>query len=150
MYRVTVGQNFNPRSLVGATVYPRPTMQANNNFNPRSLVGATSSYLIQTLVMLNFNPRSLVGATLQRNYKHDKAVISIHAPSWERRTTYAYQSLPHYFNPRSLVGATVCKASYVDVYIISIHAPSWERLSCQIFLFPEILFQSTLPRGSDI
>ena len=53
------------------------------------------------------------------------------------------------FNPRSLAGATVSDPQGVAKAVISIHAPSRERL---LLPFPQIIilvFQSTLPRGSD-
>ena len=78
----------------------------------------------------NFNPRSLTGATNAVGQIVVKAVISIHAPSRERRDTYSitidgvisihapsrerrrWQST-HYttrhFNPRSLTGTTSCR-----------------------------------------
>ena len=55
--------------------------------------------------------------------------ISIHAPSRERR-------------------ASALSANYN--LGISIHAPSRERLRFHKFLLPVLLFQSTLPRGSDL
>ena len=53
------------------------------------------------------------------------------------------------FNPRSLAGATI-----PDYYLklferISIHAPSRERLRFSAIMMAALLFQSTLPRGSD-
>ena len=59
-------------------------------------------------------------------YKLNKA-ISIHAPSRERRKGCQSSSWYSYFNPRSLAGATTGFA---------------QRYSA-------IIFQSTLPRGSD-
>ena len=101
------------------------------------------------LTMGYFNPRSLTGATASDNQSpHPQAFqstlphgsdflllvlkiflsISIHAPSRER------QSHPHHAD-----GAAG----------ISIHAPSRERLGGRDYITITILFQSTLPHGSD-
>ena len=98
--------------------------------------------------------------------------ISIHAPSRERRLfsvraahTLGFQStlprgsdhipLPALaalvdFNPRSLAGATLPPLAPLTVSLISIHAPSRERHVFQTFSDFVAVFQSTLPRGSDI
>ena len=77
----------------------------------------------------HFNPRSLAGATTAPAAPYFATEISIHAPSRER---------PQYLPKASLH------------FGISIHAPSRERpliIACQLL---SILFQSTLPRGSDL
>ena len=98
--------------------------------------------------------------------------ISIHAPSRERRQLstpilceHQFQStLPHgsdwlwlskiclmlNFNPRSLTGATLMRPFLKQKTKISIHAPSRERLRQYEIAFQTMLFQSTLPHGSDI
>ena len=77
----------------------------------------------------HFNPRSLTGATRRQEQAVTFMSISIHAPLRERRK-----------NP---LPADCWSA-------ISIHAPSRERLPrCKIISF-SFLFQSTLPRGSDL
>ena len=53
------------------------------------------------------------------------------------------------FNPRSLTGATIRFFLCPAVSVISIHAPSRERPFGSRNLAPVILFQSTLPHGSD-
>ena len=56
----------------------------------------------------------------------------------------------NYFNPRSLAGATCSVTSSTGFSTkISIHAPSRERLEVLGVENPALLFQSTLPRGSD-
>ena len=55
-----------------------------------------------------------------------------------------------YFNPRSLAGATIADTCRFRFVKISIHAPSRERLARSPRLRSSILFQSTLPRGSDV
>ena len=77
----------------------------------------------------NFNPRSLAGATL--------VIIFSVLRRWN-------------FNPRSLAGATVWYSIYKQNKVISIHAPSRERLLICFVPVSIIVFQSTLPRGSDI
>ena len=120
------------------------------NFNPRSLTGATTSRGQLFPHPRHFNPRSLTGATLLRCIIIGVSRISIHAPSRERHLVTVLQllgglfqstlphgsdvislalfliqdkfqsTLPHgsdarhhylsgqhrYFNPRSLTGAT--------------------------------------------
>ena len=98
--------------------------------------------------------------------------ISIHAPSRERHFDRpAPSSSLRYFNPRSLAGATViCTAlsgvlfdfnprslaGATTVFLhrfsrlkISIHAPSRERRWSDTPTVAAVIFQSTLPRGSD-
>ena len=64
LFDKTISPNFNPRSLAGATQIERRQYARNQDFNPRSLAGATVCVLV--LVML--------------------VLISIHAPSRERRS----------------------------------------------------------------
>ena len=99
-------------------------------------------------------------------------VISIHAPSRERRQVlFCRPAGRRHFNPRSLAGATkmiIGKAydgqisihapsrerrslKMLKIYLalISIHAPSRERLRRRNAGRGRERFQSTLPRGSD-
>ena len=121
--------DFNPRSLAGATLAPLIVTKPSLNFNPRSLAGATITLISYRCSMTNFNPRSLAGATLPPYAIFTTLRISIHAPSRERHNIHQIlltSSL--HFNPRSLAGATsIC---FVPANII--------------------VFQSTLPRGSDL
>ena len=55
----------------------------------------------------------------------------------------------HDFNPRSLTGATTVRRSVVQIAGISIHAHSRERLFCLSTFKLCVVFQSTLPYGSD-
>ena len=122
----------------------------------------------------DFNPRSLTGATgLQSPHGYICRCISIHAPSRERQldsdvllnaATSFQSTLPHgsdilggnnhainiNFNPRSLTGATEPKSLIITTIMISIHAPSRERQRWYSILnIGYLLFQSTLPHGSD-
>ena len=82
---------------------------------------------------------------------HEKVTpISIHAPSRERlpvmaKTTEKVTD----FNPRSLTGATYLAADCQYLVSISIHAPSRERPTAAGLVTMNLLFQSTLPHGSD-
>ena len=100
------------------------------------------------------------------------AGISIHAPSRERHYSAGSAVCCIYFNPRSLPGATGFGKSIPLPARISIHAPSRERLLQLATSCPEVaisihapsrerppaprrqssvqIFQSTLPRGSDV
>ena len=53
------------------------------------------------------------------------------------------------FNPRSLAGATFREAFQIQRWYISIHAPLRERLLLIILPLNNLIFQSTLPCGSD-
>ena len=55
------------------------------NFNPRSLAGATLRLASLGAIFADFNPRSLAGATAKKNAILFRKLISIHAPSRERR-----------------------------------------------------------------
>ena len=73
------------------------------DFNPRSLTGATQDGCRTHPGHSDFNPRSLTGATTPRNLCIGLSVISIHAPSRERRIlllicpilTLFQSTLPH-------------------------------------------------------
>ena len=54
-----------------------------------------------------------------------------------------------YFNPRSLAGATTGLYAVRFRYTISIHAPLRERRVAFVAVIYDLLFQSTLPCGSD-
>ena len=58
--------------------------------------------------------------------------------------------LQWHFNPRSLAGATLENTSVSITDTISIHAPSRERQAFTAWEALFNLFQSTLPRGSDV
>ena len=119
----------------------------------------------------NFNPRSLTGATQLRFQQICLLFISIHAPLRERLSECRGIIESQHFNPRSLTGATISGTKFKTLIGISIHAPLRERLTTppkikfrtwisihaplrerpplvNFFSFG-ILFQSTLPYGSD-
>ena len=127
---VRMHDNFNPRSLTGATynqithvkvwtfqsTLPHgsdyifcPLTFSVEYFNPRSLTGATFAFMSIRNSPSYFNPRSLTGATGTYNFQPTVSGISIHAPSRERPFSQSGQGQ---------------NAS------ISIHAPSRERLTC--------------------
>ena len=129
--------------------------------------------MAQVIYKHNFNPRSLTGATHTAKVSPASESISIHAPLRERlvfaqhlKATAIFQStLP--YGSDLLVGH-----SYYFVAIISIHAPLRERLSTSLSALVKgtisihaplrerrlknsilsrcLIFQSTLPRGSDV
>ena len=69
--------------------------------------GSDCSAALALTARIYFNPRSLAGATPGEGVNSSVAVISIHAPSRERRQTPEIYLKRHtYFNPRSLAGAT--------------------------------------------
>ena len=149
MSRAAVLTDFNPRSLAGATycIYDRKGELIFQSTLPR---GSDRIHFKLNLTSKNFNPRSLAGATTllarltvttpafqstlprgsDRFYKGDRVAqfISIHAPSRERPGSYGTSGSVTNFNPRSLAGATK------------------NLLRCLL----SRIFQSTLPRGSDL
>ena len=78
--------------------------------------------------VIDFNPRSLTGATKATDNGAKATKISIHAPLRERR-----------YND---VRGVMCD-------IISIHAPLRERHKALRASYVQLVFQSTLPYGSD-
>ena len=105
------------------------TVRVCKYFNPRSLAGATNSrkltlfYCLQISIHAPSRERLCPNDNLDTDHR-----ISIHAPSRERHAKHQ-EFLYKYcdFNPRSLAGATSHDAANRRV----------------------VLFQSTLPRGSD-
>ena len=80
-----------------------------NNFNPRSLTGATRWYSILNIGYLLFQSTLPHGSDRELILSISEAVISIHAPSRERRCQDgAGRRIAVHFNPRSLTGATYC------------------------------------------
>ena len=148
-----VCRNFNPRSLAGATfnspkygsivtlfqsTLPRGSDIAAkclctagiNNFNPRSLAGATVHGVQAGCKAVQF--QSTLPRGSDKNRRCLAAVhrdISIHAPSRERQ---------------------IVSKQYQTHKKISIHAPSRERHEYRKYHANQQLFQSTLPRGSDM
>ena len=57
---------------------------SHQNFNPRSLAGATSNQIKYVCPHCDFNPRSLAGATAEDGTNITCLIISIHAPLRER------------------------------------------------------------------
>ena len=78
-------ENFNPRSLAGATEKSGKVGKIEKYFNPRSLAGATSRLVITLQRCRHFNPRSLAGATPLISLEAQDDCISIHAPLRERQ-----------------------------------------------------------------
>ena len=138
---------FNPRSHKGATA---TTVRIQQRYLV-SIHAPTRERLIRGLMIsgsMSFNPRSHKGATKRpdRYIIHAKfqstlpqgsdvyvsclygrKYVSIHAPTRERRNDLARCAGFICFNPRSHKGATLpCKGTY-----------------------PQRMFQSTLPQGSD-
>ena len=81
---------------------------------------------------------------------YQRGYISIHAPSRERQRWYLTCYSGWNFNPRSLAGATDISKAIERYGAISIHAPSRERPSTASLSCSTGIFQSTLPRGSDL
>ena len=121
-----------PTISIHAPLRERPCLSnrinIHHHFNPRSLTGATGSRQEQSGILWDFNPRSLTGAT-----PRDSVITKV----------------PAHFNPRSLTGATPRNDMVNHSFLISIHAPLRERHAGSIKVSDNMIFQSTLPYGSD-
>ena len=102
-------------------------------------------------LLLHFNPRSLAGATVRQVFDRMLACrISIHAPSRERRHIQLYPWTCRHFNPRSLAGAT-CRFHVIYCFAPYFNPRSLAGATATTGSRPVVgLFQSTLPRGSDM
>ena len=100
-------------------------------------------------IFAHFNPRSLAGATTITVGKVFTALISIHAPSRERRVRVNGLCVVCIFQSTLPRGSDDKIVLFSLTLKISIHAPSRERPSHNITNFLLHAFQSTLPRGSD-
>ena len=146
----SVANHFNPRSLAGATPIMGDAMLEGNISNhapsrerQNAVQGQTVDFLFQSTL-----PR---GSDKGADFLCLKVQISIHAPSRERRrrsvgagaggaiSIHAPSRERHYFGLPTGVPN-----------LISIHAPSRERRTTSSINFIVTLFQSTLPRGSDV
>ena len=76
--------------------------------------------------------------------------ISIHAPLRERLEAAKERIEEADFNPRSLTGATEASNHSMSFLPISIHAPLRERHDFLRCINYPLIFQSTLPYGSDV
>ena len=117
-----------------------------NNFNPRSLTGATPTKPpIEPTIEISIH------APLRERLAENQLTIicfdiSIHAPLRERLMKQLCKcSLASYFNPRSLTGATVRRPGVFIKLTISIHAPLRERLSLRLAL--QVLYLDFNPRS---
>ena len=125
--RLRRSQDFNPRSLTGATIFHILFVSA-FSFQSTLPHGSDAGVKNGRAFLSDFNPRSLTGAT-------SFAISPINAPIFQ-------STLPH--------GSDCICICFIVRILISIHAPSRERLILACLLVLVILFQSTLPHGSDI
>ena len=102
-----VYNDFNPRSLAGATSSRSRLKSDGQNFNPRSLAGATDrSHVYKTTFNISIHA-PLRERPKELKQKVVKVTISIHAPLRERPSLiFHILQLFCHFNPRSLAGAT--------------------------------------------
>ena len=119
-------QSTLPRGSDCASAPSRPRPGIFQSTLPR---GSDFSKIIFWHALSNFNPRSLAGATYGNSSR-----------LWRCAD----------FNPRSLAGATKEHCRFPVILPISIHAPSRERHKFATDNSVNVIFQSTLPRGSDM
>ena len=120
--------------------------KARDNFNPRSLAGATVTMLVMLSALAYFNPRSLAGAT--RGPKGDTGPqgISIHAPSRERLCLSVplvkLRIISIHAPSRERLLFSLNKFANLT---ISIHAPSRERLLFSLNKFANLTISIHAP-----
>ena len=167
-------ENFNPRSLTGATYEQRARQQPTYisiHAPSRERLLIVKSY---GSTISNFNPRSLTGATKKGRAGKSKGtsfqstlphgsdnlpcgqcigcrLISIHAPSRERHYDKLYDAINHDISIHAPSRERLISIfSKLFDNIISIHAPSRERHIVIFGILQVAKFQSTLPHGSDV
>ena len=124
--KIKNNQNFNPRSLTGASECWR-TELARHEFQSTLPYGSDLILLIKIIIICQFQSTLPYGSDEVITNHRMSIEISIHAPLRERLRTVQWYTYRCYFNPRSLTGARIrCKADWYYV-----------------------IFQSTLPYGSD-
>ena len=120
--------NFNPRSREGSDATYKLLLQSNPRFQSTLPRGERHGSDLKLLQRRNFNPRSREGSDTARSSTDAVTNISIHAPAR---------------------GATKANQNGDFLTAISIHAPARGATPGKCLNFLGILFQSTLPRGSD-
>ena len=122
-----ISQNFNPRSLTGATlIFLIPGMGI--LFQSTLPYGSDPLHSPVQIFLILFQSTLPYGSDAQNPEKYQSQDISIHAPLRERR------------------GYPVQISHFV---LISIHAPLRERPKSPVTVIHSRQFQSTLPYGSD-
>ena len=150
-----------------------PQVKRDRNFNPHSHEGATSSSIIRPIDIKYFNPHSHEGATFAARFACATILFQSTLPRGSDNDPNSFSFAFFNFNPHSHEGATHNQKQKHALIPISIHTPTRERLEKRIdrmrFEFisihtptrerrfiilsdrlKPILFQSTLPRGSDL
>ena len=120
------------------------------NFNPRSLTGATKSEDNSTTFVAEFQSTLPYGSDrLNRASQTKKFKFQSTLPYGSDNGGIRRKSNDSNFNPRSLTGATVNAVGKDCLITISIHAPLRERQLLPFLRIITLVFQSTLPYGSD-
>ena len=92
------------------------------------------------------HPRGVRLAALSGNSAN--FAVSIHAPTWGATCRIIRQFCQFCgFNPRTHVGCDLGSKEKADALMVSIHAPTWGATQALQDAFPNIVFQSTHPRG---
>ena len=119
---------FNPRSLAGATTLRGRRLINHNLFQSTLPRGSDRRLRSPYSPQHNFNPRSLAGATGEAAKERYEGIISIHAPSRERRYNHMAKAAPAWeFQSTLPRGSDALLTAFLLSISISIHAPSRER-----------------------
>ena len=155
----------------GSDFFTPPIVQSASDFNPRSLAGATRQRLQELhclqisihallrerprlswlhILKANFNPRSLTGAPAFWPDGRRRDIFQSTLPYGSDLSNFvSYRDLSD-FNPRSLAGATS------NNFILQLHKANFNprslagATSTAVRFTRFSVFQSTLPRGSDL
>ena len=156
--------NFNPRSLTGATAAQvemhkaarisihapsRERLNSAGSVNPAAAFQSTLPRGSDTPCWLSkskvsyFNPRSLTGATNDDQTITQTTTISIHAPLRERQGYCCKKCFDDWFSIHAQLSRAACCRSDFNPRSLAGATPMRQRYRLIL------LFQSTLPRGSD-
>ena len=144
-------ENFNPRSLTGATAKCAHIVGGTNKFQSTLPHGSDCLILFCNLDVVRISIHAPSRERQRMNEGGLGAVfISIHAPSRERPGPLTTQQHHFHFNPRSLTGATLKKI--IVILMLSYFNPrSLTGATVPVNgLSVVCTFQSTLPHGSDM
>ena len=163
--------NFNPRSREGSDDYKQEEVNMGIDFNPRSREGSDNTTQSPVCIIWDFNPRSREGSDTEEYCKLPNKLISIHAPARGATRFSAVVGMNLRISIHAPArGATAKSVGSLKAVVISIHAPArgatyrlgiagrgknisihaparGATILALYQLSPQILFQSTLPRG---
>ena len=140
---------FNPRSREGSDLFFDSSARRMNISIRAPARGATHTRSMALLINSNFNPRSREGSDApSRDLSENRRIFQSALPRGERPPgARTLDTLIKNFNPRSREGSDLdCLPGGSD-QPISIRAPARGATELLIDQYPNLKFQSALPRG---